>query len=72
MQAKVEAAFQPVAGSDVENVGNNQGATVEPGAATPPLANVGKRKTPDPSPMKFRLLVHAEKQLLADAERDKC
>jgi hypothetical protein len=22
--------------------------------------------------MKFRLLVHAEKQLLADAERDKC
>jgi hypothetical protein len=32
--------------AEPENVGNVQGATIEPGAAAPQLKNAGKRKTP--------------------------
>jgi hypothetical protein len=33
--------------AEAENVGNSQEAPAEPGAASPPLANIGRRKTAD-------------------------
>ena len=46
------------------------GLSLGPSGASRRSGCASKRE--EPSPMKFRLLVHAEKQLLADAERDKC